>query len=126
MATAQPMQVLDGSVRLECRDGYVHAWHGRAAQTAQELEAVLLSLDHMLRISRSTRLLFDSRESGYTPPELQEQLWTWLEQRGLDRVGTLVSSPQLAVSVRMTGLSKKVNIRAFVSESEADAWLKPA
>lgn len=117
------LKLLGGQLIIEPREKYLFIWHGRAARDAQELKPVLRGMDQMLIHNHVKRILFDSRDSNYTPPEVQTLLWNWLENAKLEKVGTLVDSKNLAVSLRMTGLSKKIVMRAFDRMSVAEAWM---
>ena len=120
-------ELLSGEARISFhsgpKGGFVRVWHGRAANNLAELDEVMKGVDAALEESGSRAVLFDSRESGYTPQDVQDALWGWLERSELRRVATLVQSENLAVSVRMTGLVRKVPIRAFADENAARAWL---
>lgn len=117
------LKLLGGQLTIEPRENYLFIWHGRAARDAQELKPVLRGMAQMLMHNHVQRILFDSRDSDYTPPEVQTLLWNWLENAQLEKVGTLVESKNLAVSLRMTGLSKKIVMRAFDRMSTAEAWM---
>ncbi|MCH2110197.1 MAG: hypothetical protein MK135_12785 [Polyangiaceae bacterium] len=118
------MDLLEGEMQLEARDGYLLVTHRRSARSLQELDHVLQAIDRLLRLKELDALLFDSRQSDYTPPDIQTALWAWLKKRRFRKVAVLVKSSNLAVSLRMTGLSEGVNMRAFDSELGAVKWLK--
>lgn len=125
--TERERTLLDGDVRIEPRDGYLFVWHRRAAENLAELEHILSELDVALEADDLTAIMFDSRQANYTEGEVQSRMWSWLEGHPrLRQVATLVESPRLAVSVQMTGMSRRVKIRAFHDESEGEAWLRGA
>lgn len=109
--------------KIRIATDFVHVWHQRAAQNEAELREVISTLERALRRSRRRKILFDSRDSDVTPPDIQSLFWEWLEGAKLQKIATLVTSKNLAVSVRMTGVSRGVNLRAFDSESAATRWL---
>jgi hypothetical protein len=119
----KPVEVLAGQVKIHTEPTHVFVWHGRAAKDLDELRLVLDAIDRALAESGRRRLLFDSRDSDYTPPDVQKALWAWLDEAPLDRIATLVRSENLAVSVRMTGISMGIRIRAFHDATEAVRWL---
>jgi len=116
---------MDGDCELRVEAQFLRVWHGRSASSLDELLEVLDAIDATLASRSLTRVMFDSRDAEYTEGEVQSRMWAWLtEHLVLDRVATLVTSPRLAVSVGLTGMSRGVKIKAFHIESEAAAWLR--
>ena len=108
---------------IEVCDGFVHVSHSRSARDMSEVEEVIEKIDAALDQCSQRRLVFDSRRSDRTPDEIQVRLWNWLVASRPERVATVVTSDMLAVSLKMTGLSKGVKLRAFDDEDTAARWV---
>ena len=117
-------ELLDGGLKIYLRDGFVEVWHSKAAKTVEETDAIMGAIDEVLEKTGQSLLLFDSRESERTPPEVGKRIWAWLEGNPrLRRVATLLESENLAVSVRMSGIAHAVKIKAFHTRDDAVAFL---
>ena len=111
-------------LRVEARGGIVHVWHGRSAQNVEEGREVLRAIDRELRRTGIQMLLFDSRDSDRTPPEVQKLIWNWLSNHtGIRRVATVMESKDLAGNVRVTGVERGVRLKTFNDQAKAEAWL---
>lgn len=117
-------RLLDGDVEIRPFDGFLEVWHRRAASDVAEMDVIIDAIETALSDHDVRRVMFDSRESEYTPSDVQQRIWDWLQAgEGFERVATLVESELLAVSVRMTGMGKGVKIKAFAERTEAARWL---
>jgi hypothetical protein len=115
---------LEGELILEQKPGYIRVWHKRSARNADEADAVLASLEAAMEEWRVRRLLFDSRDADETPSEVGERIWSWMSAHvELERVATLVRSPDLADSVNVRGIENAFHIRSFHKEPAAVRWL---
>ena len=116
-------ELLNGDAKVEQRDGYVRFWHGRPAANLEEWGVLRAAIDALLP-EEGGCLVIDSRDSDYTPQDVQAAIWAWLEGSSMKRVAALVQSESLAVSLRMRSIAKGVQLKAFADEGEAEAWLR--
>jgi hypothetical protein len=124
MPLLAPVRLLDGDLEIRPHQGFLEVWHRRAAKDVAEMDFIIDAIESALDSHGVRRLMFDSRESEYTPSEVQQRIWEWLQAgKGFERVATLVEAELLAVSVRMTGMGKGVKIKAFADRAEARQWL---
>lgn len=88
---------------------------------ARELQTAVL---HRCSEWGVRRVLFDNRESAAPDESVRDDMWSWISEVDLERVGLLLTSPMGAVRANMTALSKGVKVRAFGELNEALSWLR--
>jgi hypothetical protein len=68
-------------------------------------------------------MVIDARvDPTKTDPAAREAFWQWLAKSPFERVGIVRDDEMLATELNMKALSRRMQVRAFTSLSEAKSW----
>jgi|GEM_PF-1524139 len=120
--------------RVEAREGHIFVWQGGYPASEPKVKRLQHEIDVALRTARTTRLVFDNRDTQAPPPWVRATMWSWLGSHpALTRVALIQeddasrrrSMDRATRAWRGISMSwiEQLQIMAFVSEDDAVAWV---
>ena len=114
------------SYRIEQHEEYVYI-HQAGRLTDAGARRLLQELEARLLASNVRKAVFDNRNTEAPDEPVRQRMWDWIENAGLlDKVALILESSLTVVRTNMTALSRRVQLRAFDSVTEAATWLLSA
>jgi hypothetical protein len=126
MALRQVIELANGAVEVEERNGYLFVVETGQLRSVREVAAYAKAMQAVITQSGISRALIDARaEVGDPPIEVRNAMWEWLASpdRGFTMVAFVLPSEMAVARVNMTALSRKASVRAFDSVQQATRWL---
>lgn len=108
---------------IETATAYVRVKMLRRIADVEEADRLQSDIERATRSAGLTAVMFDYRGVVGHDESVRSAMWEWAAVCGLQALALLVDSELSRVRMNMTALSKRVPIRAFLTEDDAMAWL---
>jgi hypothetical protein len=108
---------------IEVSKGFVRVKMLRRIADVAEAETLQRQIASTAGTADVSSVLFDYRGVVGHDESVRNSMWEWASACGMNAMALLVDSELSRVRMNMTAVSKRVPIRAFLSEHEALAWL---
>lgn len=108
---------------IETATAFVRVKMLRRIADVDEADRLQSRIEEATRGAGLTAVLFDYRGVVGHDESVRSAMWEWAGACGLQALALLVDSELSRVRMNMTALSKRVPIRAFLTENDALSWL---
>lgn len=92
-------------------------------EAASDAASVRDALNRALDGNDQRRMLLDYRALGSHAEEIREAVRDWASNARIEAIAAIVDSELARVRLNMTSLSRRLPMRAFLTEKDALAWL---
>jgi hypothetical protein len=120
-----------GYALMRADDGYLRIEEHGNPESPEDVTAYFAAIDRELLAHARSALLIIAAKTGADPSSphwiaVREARWKALAACRAKRIAVLVDDELAVVRVRMSAVAARANVRAFVLETDAEAWLRAA
>lgn len=120
-----------GEVELRAEDGYLRVVERGDPESVAAMLAYAAAMERARVRAGVVGILVVAQRAAETTvvsdwQEIREARWQSLAASGAARIAVIVDDELAVARVRMAAIAAKANVRAFVRETDAIAWLKGA